>query len=180
MAELVAKTYSEALFAVAKEDGSIETIFEEFKSVVAIFNNEPTFYDLYQAPVINNEERKSMVKEVFEGKISPELLNFMLVLIDKGRTTQFTRIFKAFNELYDDYKGYLNVTVESAIELKEEEQEALKHQLDKLTGKDCKLTAIVEPSIIGGMVVKVGDKIIDGSIQSKLKGLHDSLSQILV
>lgn len=180
MAELVSKTYSEALFEVGVEEGKVDLFKEELDFIVQMFDENPEFYELFKTPKVNAEERKAVMTEVFGGKISDEMLNFLKILLDKQRSSAIYGIQGAFTDKVDLFKGNEVVTVESAIELNAAELESLKAKLDKLTGKNTVLTNVVNEEILGGVIVKMGDKVIDGSVKSKLDELKVSLAQIIM
>ncbi|OYT16382.1 MAG: ATP synthase F1 subunit delta [Bacteroidetes bacterium 4572_77] len=180
MAKLVSNIYGDALFEVAIEEEILPKIEEELKFVIDSFKEYPDFYRLFNSPEISISERKVMISEVFEGKISEELLNFLKILVDKRRTSSLYVIGKAFYKLVDIYKNIEHVVVESVNELSDSEMNALKNKLTELTGKNIELENKVNKGVVGGLVIKAGDKIIDGSISKKLNEMREELFKIIV
>lgn len=180
MAELVSRTYSEALFEVAVEEGKLDKITEEVNLVVESFKTYPDLFELFKSPQISIKERKAMVTEVFEGKISTELLNFLKILIDKGRGSSLFGISDSFIKMADGKKGLLHVIAESAVPMGPAEIEALRAKLSATFEGTVEVSNKLNPDLMGGLVLKIGDKIIDGSVKKKLDEIKDELAQIIV
>ncbi|GAU75709.1 F0F1 ATP synthase subunit delta [Fusibacter sp. 3D3] len=180
MAELVSKTYSEALFEVAKEMKMIDSFQAEFEFVVSSFNDYPDFFEIFKTPKIDFEEKKKMIHEIFSDKISENLLNFIYVILDKKRGSDILEIKSAFDQRVDDYKGIAKVTVETVVPLTESQRSDITEKLAIKTGKQVVLNAIINKSLVGGMVIKMGDQVIDGSVKYKLEGMLEGLTQIIV
>lgn len=180
MAKLVSKTYSSALFEVAIESNLLDQILDEFEFVVNSFNEYPSYYEIVISPKVNLDEKKKMLEETFSTKISNELMSFIKLLIDKKRISYIKDIFVAFKERADGYRGLVVAKVESVISLEKSEIEDLEIKLNDLTGKTVTINNIINPEIMGGLIVKVGDKIIDGSVKTKLENLKHDLAQIII
>lgn len=180
MAKLVSKTYSKALFELAIELNLLDKILDEFEFVVKSFNEYPEFYEIITSPKVNLGEKKKIIDETFKGKISNELLSFIKLLFDKKRESFIKEICKEFRIISDEHNGLVLATVESVIPLTNEEIKKLETELNKLTGKTITVTNIINKDIVGGLVVKVGDKIIDGSVKRKLENLKHDLAQIII
>ncbi|QXM06708.1 F0F1 ATP synthase subunit delta [Crassaminicella indica] len=180
MAKLIEKTYADALFEVAVEGNQLESLKEEILFVLDAFKAYPDFYQLYNTPQISKDEKKKIIEETFKEKISTEMMNFLKILIDKRRTMYFEGIAKLFKKLANDHNNMIEGTVTTAVPLKDEEKLMLENKLSITIGKKVQLKNIVDPSIIGGALVKVGDKVIDGTIQSRLDTMKKDLAQILV
>ncbi|WZL73615.1 F0F1 ATP synthase subunit delta [Clostridiaceae bacterium 35-E11] len=180
MAQLVAKTYSKALFEVAIESNQLDKFVEELKFVLEAFQQNPMFYELYKTPQISNDEKKEIIGEVFGKKLSAEIMNFLKILLDKRRTRNFEEIVKEYQRLANNYNNIVEGVAVTAIALKKEDQTKIESKLSNITGKKIKLKNEVDPSIIGGILVRIGDKVIDGTVQSRLGELQEDLAQIIV
>tara|TARA_Y100001933_G_C18879171_1_gene513288 strand:+ start:380 stop:922 length:543 start_codon:yes stop_codon:yes gene_type:complete len=180
MAKLVSTTYAQALFEVAMELDKLDQIKDELGFINESFKEHPEFYEVFRTPKINKEERKDIITKVFDGKVSSEVMNFMKILIDKRRGTAISGIYNEYVDMVDDHKGVVKAVVESAIPLTDEEQKALTEKLAKVTGQEIHLSSVVNPEVIGGIVVKIGDKVIDGSVKSRLNIMKDNLAQLIV
>ncbi|WP_430884017.1 F0F1 ATP synthase subunit delta [Fusibacter sp. JL216-2] len=180
MAKLVSTTYAQALFEVAMELDSLDQIKDELGFINESFKTHPEFYEVFRTPKINKEERKDIITKVFDDKVSKEVMNFMKILIDKRRGTAISSIYNEYVDMLDDHKGVVKAVVESAVPLTDEEQKALTEKLAKVTGREVHLSSVVKPEVIGGIIVKIGDKVIDGSVRSRLDIMKDNLAQLIV
>jgi F-type H+-transporting ATPase subunit delta len=117
---------------------------------------------------------------VFSDKVSKEVLNFMKILIDKKRGEAIFDIAKDFAEMVNDHKGIKDGIVESVIPMTEDEIQKLSDKLEKLTGNKVNLTNVVNEDILGGILIRVGDRVIDGTFKNKLNNIRENLSQIIV
>ena len=180
MAELVSKVYSEALFEVAKEDQKVGAVKDELTYIVSSLKMYPEFFEVLKMPVINKSDKKNVLTETFENKVSAEMINFFKTLIDKNRIGDIFDIYHDFNAKVDEFNAVLNISVESVIPLTEHQLDALSEKLRAKTGKNVVITTAVKPELIGGLVVKAGEQIIDGSVKYKLEGMLEGLTQIIV
>ncbi|MBN2260198.1 MAG: F0F1 ATP synthase subunit delta [Clostridiales bacterium] len=180
MAKLVAMTYSQALFEFALESDSINSINEEFKFVAETFKEYHDFLELFKTPKLSVDERKKIITDIFESKISTGMLNFLFIILDKQRANEIINIYDEFNLLTDEYFGIVQAYVKSVKVLDEAEKKDLIEQLNLLTGKKVRLKTSIDPDIIGGLYIKIGDRVIDGSIKNKLNVIKENLNQIIV
>lgn len=180
MAKLVSKTYSHALFEIAIESNLLERVSDDFEFVVKSLEEYPSFYEIITSPKIQLEEKKQIMDDTFGGKISSEVLNFIKILIDKKREGYIKEIFKEFKKISNDHNGLVVAKVESVVSLEEDEIKELEAKLNKLTGKTVTVKNVINPEIVGGLIVNVGDKIIDGSVRNKLENLKNDLAQIII
>ena len=112
MAELtVENTYGKALFEAATERNKVDIILTELKELSAIFEKNPNFFELFRTPIISAAEKREVAEQAFGGRVSPETLNFLLVLIDKKRMSSFYRIVRAYQKLIDEELGISQGTV---------------------------------------------------------------------
>jgi F-type H+-transporting ATPase subunit delta len=180
MAELVANIYSKALFEFALEESKVESVTEEFNFLIETFKAYPELYELFKTPKLSVDERKKVISDIFSEKLSAEMMNFMSIVLDKQRTGDLYDVHKKFTELLDAHYGILPAIVHSANPLDDSEIDQLIEQLRKLTGKEIRLSTVVDPEVIGGLRIRVGDKVIDGSIRNKLDLMKEELKQIIV
>ncbi len=180
MAKLVSKTYSKALFEVAQESNSLEQMLKEFEFVVESFKAYPEFFEIIKSPKVNPANKHQVFDDTFKGKVSAELLNFFKLLVDKKRVSYIVDIFKEFKIAANEHLGIVIAKVESVVALEKKEVSELEKKLNVLTGKTVTVNNVINPDIMGGLIVKVGDKIIDGSIKNKLENLKGDLAQIII
>lgn len=180
MAELVSKVYAEALFDVAIETGQLDLIELQLQSVCQLFSENPEYYELYRAPNIALDERKAILEQSFSGKIAPELMNFLKLLLDKSRGFYILQIGEEFQQMVEVHKGIIKGVVHVTCTLTDDQIKRLESKLSESTGKQVILTQKIDPEIIGGLVVHLGDKVIDNSLKKKLDDMKEDLFQLIV
>lgn len=165
----VAKRYARALFEVAKERGLIDQIETELKIFVEAVNQNAELTKILMHPHIDSQAKKDLLKDVFQSQVAEETMNFVGVLIDNGRESDLAEIAYAYVGLANEERGIADATVTTAKPLSSEEQAQLADQFGKLLNKTLRIQTVVDPSIMGGVVVKIGDRLYDGSIKRKLE-----------
>ena len=178
MAKLVSKTYGDALFDLALESGQMEELFEETKGLIPILSENEDLKKMMNHPKIVKEEKQKIIEDVFTGKISRELLGLMTMLITKGHYNDLESVLEYFIHRVKEYKKIGTVYVTSAMELTLAQKGAIQRKLLDTTDY-VQLDIIYEEdkSLIGGMVIRIGDRVVDGSIKSKLARLTSELSK---
>lgn len=179
MAELtVEMTYGKALFEAARDAEKIELILEEIKEIRDLFQANADFYEFVNTPVIAGAKKKAAVGKIFTGRISPEVLNFLYILIDKRRTKNFSKIVDQYQKIIDVSQGVSSGDIFSVEALTEEQLLAFEEKTGKLLRKNVKLENKVDPSILGGIKIFVEGKVIDASIRKRLQDLELSLNNV--
>jgi F-type H+-transporting ATPase subunit delta len=171
----VARSYAEALLELALADGALEVYAEEVRLIADLMRRDADFRLFMETPRIPPAEKKRVVRRVFEGKLPTRLLRFLLVLIDKRRARLLPVIADEFSNLVDERHGRLKVEVTLASEADRAAKGALRERLSRVLGKDVLPRFSVNPRIIGGVVVRVGDRVLDGSVRHRLQELRRSL-----
>lgn len=170
----VAKRYAEALFDVANSQGQIDTVEQELAGVVDVLNQHPALNSLLQAPSLSVEVKKQQVTELFGTRVSATVLNFLKLLFDRRRQEDIKGIYNEFVRLVDKARNRVKATVESATVLTEEELQTLTEKLGT-GGKQVKITTKVNPALIGGLRVRVGDRVFDYSVKTRLERFRATL-----
>ena len=171
----VARNYAEALFELALADGEMELYggaLSEFASVVEAENDFQLFLE---TPLLEPRVKKEVIGEVFGGRIPDRVLHFLYVLIDKRRARVLPQIAVEFAALVDEHFGRLLVEITTAAEPDEALRADLREHLGSLLERDVIPRYRVNPRIIGGLIVRVGDRIMDGSVRHRLQMLRRSL-----
>lgn len=168
-------TYGKALFEATQDLNNMDVVEKELKELIQIFKDNPDFYEMLKSPVFPNEEKKSVLNKVFEGKLSETILNFICVLIDKRRIGQFFGIIKAFEKCVDDENGVTSGTVLSAVEIPKTKITKLEKETGTLLKKKVELKNEIDPSLIGGVKIYIDGKLIDASIRRRLDDLKEYL-----
>ncbi len=158
---MIAKTYANSL-----SDGGLN----DLQTVMTILESSNELNTVLTSPIIH--KKQEIIDEVFKNEIGSEVLNLLKILADKGRFSEFKNIFEEYKKLQDEKNGVKSVTVISAIELKDEYKSQITDALAKRINKKINAAWQINPEIIGGLVVKIDDDIIDTSIKNKLDNLR--------
>ena len=169
-----ARRYAEAAFEVAQRDDAIEAWRSELDTAAAIVEDEGVGRTLAN-PSIPLESRLEMARTTFGSIVGEKVLNLIGLTLRRGRIEELPRIAAEFRRLDDERQGVTHATATSADELTRDEARALMERLEKLTGGKVALDLQVDPSLLGGLVVRIGDRLIDGSVRSRLERLRNQL-----
>lgn len=164
----VASRYARALFAVARQQKALDQIEEELVQLKQVFEQNPQFLKLLNHPLIEQQVKKDQLKAIFTDQVSPTVINFLNVLVDRNRETELADISSHFSRLANDERGLEDAYVSSAEALDEEQQNHIAKQFSQVTGKQIRLHAKIDTSILGGIKVQIGDRVYDGSLQGRL------------
>ncbi|MCI8631583.1 MAG: ATP synthase F1 subunit delta [Firmicutes bacterium] len=176
MAELaVARTYGSALFEAAKELGRIEPIESELAEMLEIFKSDPEFMLFLSSPSISHDEKKEVLHDLFHGQLSGEFLNFMDILIEKGRMRRFEKIASVYTELVNAEEGITAGIIYSAVPLDAGRLEKFEKETSKLLKKNIRLENEIDKSLIGGVKIFADGKMIDASLRARVSALMDTI-----
>lgn len=173
--QAVSRRYARALFELAQEKGLVDQVDGEFGMVAAMVDANPTLRAVMDDVLIAPEVKIDLVKKLFTGKVSELVLNFLLLAVRKRREAYIPNMYRSFLDLANEARGIVEVEVRSAVELPEETVRTLEQKLVTRLGKRVKFQTQVAPELIGGLVVRVGDELMDGSIRSRLRRMRDRL-----
>ena len=174
--EEIAKVYSEALFDVAQEKGQLDEVQEQLGQFADVVNEDHDLQVFFFSPYFSSAEKRDGIKKAVTDA-NPELLNFLELLAEKHRMPALFRIRTRFDELYDKANQRLEVTVTSAVELDRAVVESIGEEIERKTGKTIELKSEVDASIIGGLVLQVGNRVMDASVRSRLDKLRREVTQ---
>ena len=173
--EEIASRYSKALFAYAQDAKKLDEVHEDMNVLYQVANENPDMLRLLSDPIIRKNQKEEFLSS-FSGKFSAETKNFLSFLLEYRRFSALVEIIDAFNELYNQDKNIASGIAISAIELENDELNRLRQAYAKKYGfKELILTNEVDSSILGGIILKVGDRIIDGSIRTRLQQIREQL-----
>ena len=171
----IARRYAQALFSIAEEKSAVEAYLAQWKEVVeTVFGNEELKF-AFIGRVTAAKRKKELANQLFQGKIDQTVLNFILLLLDKGREDQMENILACLQILADEKKGVRAVTLVSAVPLEQTQVSSLEQLLGKKIGKELRVTKKVEPALLGGFKVIVGDFHYDASVAGELTALKQQL-----
>lgn len=179
MAKLVSGTYGSALFDLAKEENCIDLMLEEVKTVRQIFAQNTELTQLLNHPKIAKEEKISVVENIFKGRVSDNLTGFLVLIVEKDRYNDMDSIFSYFIDAVYEHKNIGVAYITSAKKLSKEQEQAVFDRLLQVTKYvDFEMHFDVDPALIGGMVIRIGDRVVDSSIRTKLGELQKELLKI--
>jgi F-type H+-transporting ATPase subunit delta len=174
---VVAKRYAKALFEVAKEKGLISQVEDELKSVASVIKGHADLQKFLNHPSIGASVKKDLLKQIFEGKVSEPVWNTLQVLIDKGREAIVPALLNDYVKIANEAQGLANATVYTAFALNEKQIAEIAAYFKKITGKSLRVETVIDPKLLGGIQVRIGDRLYDGSLSGKLDRLAKSLNQ---
>lgn len=169
MSGAVAKRYARALFEVVKERGKIDAVEAELKLAAATFSSNRDLANVMSHPQVSEEDKKQLVDDLFRAHLSEETLNLLMILIENGRQAHLNEITNAYVALANEERGIVDALVTTAKPLSEAEQAQIAEQFGAALQRKVRVEAVVDPAILGGAVVKIGDRLYDGSLKTKLE-----------
>jgi F-type H+-transporting ATPase subunit delta len=173
--EEIARVYAEALFDVAKEKDKLDRIHDELNQFAEAVEGDRELQVFFFSPYFSSAEKREGLERAVSGS-DPELLNFLELLIEKHRMPVIFRIRRQFEERWKEENRKLDVTVTSAVELEKEIVERIGDEIEKQTGRSVELTSSVDENILGGIVLQVGNMVLDASIRNRLEKLRKSVA----
>ncbi len=175
----VADRYARAYFQLAREKDMIDRLQEELLEFRNLLRQEPDLQRILFHPRVKESDKKSVLKKVLPD-FHPLTLNLFFILVDKNRFTILNDLVECFGLLKKEHNNQEVVLVHAARPLPQRVQKALEEKLQKSFGKEIELRVIIDEKIIGGLVLQVGDELIDGSIRRSLEKLKERLQGIQV
>ena len=174
--EEVARVYSEALFDVAREHDALDEIRDQLGEVADAIAADHDLQVFFFSPYFSSAEKVGGLKRAIDGA-DPELVNFLELLIEKNRMTEVFRVRRQFEQLWKLENKRIDVTVTSAVELDPAVVEKIGEEIERQTGRKVELASRVDGEILGGIVLQVGNMVLDASIRSRLEKLRKSVAQ---
>ena len=172
-AETGSRRYAAAAFQVAVEDGKLDDWASGVQELVTLFT-DPQAARYFGDGKIPDADKFKILDQILNGA-EPRVLNLGRLLISKGRTSLAPAIARDLQKMIDDHKGIAHARVTTAVDLSPEAEQSLQSRLEQITAKQVEMESVVDESIIGGMVARIGDRVIDGSTRTKLVALKKKL-----
>ncbi|MCR5502187.1 MAG: F0F1 ATP synthase subunit delta [Lachnospiraceae bacterium] len=181
MAKLVSATYGEALFELAVSEGKEDELLEEIRFLREVFAENPDFGKMMNHPKILKEDKLSVLQNVFKDRISDNLLGFLHLIIVKGRYDAVDEILDYFEDQVKALKGIGIAYVTTAMELSDAQKKEVEARLFQTTKyRSMEMHYSVDESLIGGMLIRIGDRVVDSSIRTKLNKLQSELLKVRI
>ena len=175
MSSEVAERYAEALFELACESNAAEEKKRQAESLLQILEANPELTGFFGAVKVTRAEKKDMITRVFSDSFDPDLVNFMKLLIDKGRMNSIGEIIRTLIAKLNEELGIRTATVYSARPLPETEMARIQNALEKKSGKKIELTNMIDERLIAGIKVVMGNSVTDVTMKSRLEGMKEAL-----
>ncbi len=181
MAKLVSSTYGDALFELALEKDSMDTLFEEACFVRDAFLGNEDMLRLFNHPKIRKEEKTAFIEKVFQGRVSGDMVGFLHIIVTKDRYNEILPIFDYFIRRVKKHKGIGTAHVISAVDLSDAQRKAVEDRLVATTGYHTfEMDYKVDPSILGGLIIRIDDRVVDSSLKTQLDKLTRELGMLQV
>ena len=174
-ARQVGMVYAKALFATAKKAGKLDEVASDFEAVMQVLDSHPVWIDLARSGMIPQEQRADMYRRAFEGKATPLFVNFLRTVAKHGRAQNLRAIFRAFREMNDERIGQARVSVTTAAKLDDAVGKRIAEVLQKSLGRKPIFENKVDPALIGGVMLRVGDTVYDASVATQLEKIRTQM-----
>jgi F-type H+-transporting ATPase subunit delta len=172
----VARRYAKALLTLGKEDGNYKEYGEGLSGFAHLLEREPELRDALLNPIHSREDRRKLLLRMIDLlQLSPIVSNLLQLLLDKHRLNVVDGVAQAYQQMVDEVENVSRARVKAAISLDDATQERLRKTLEKMTDSTVVMEVEEDPSIIGGIVAKVGDLVLDGSVRTQINSLRESL-----
>ena len=179
MAKLVSNTYGDALFELALENNQLDSMLEEVKAVASVLQENEDLTKLMNHPKIVKEEKIKIIEEIFTNQVSREVVGLMRMIVQKGHFNEMESVFLYFIDRVKEYKNIGTAYVTSAVTLSDGQKSAVEKRLLETTKYvKFEMHFDVDAALIGGMTIRIGDRVVDSSIRTKLGELQKELLKI--
>jgi|SRR5690606_1636954 len=167
----VASRYAKSLLDLAEEQGQLDAVKKDIEGVISILKSNTELLAILKNPIISGDKKRNILTAIFEGKINPVILSFFYILVNKGRAAILLDIAQEFVREYNEAKGVVKASVTSAVALSDANLKELQKIITEEINAVVVLKNVIDTSLIGGFIVRVGDRQIDASIAGKLNKL---------
>ena len=172
---IIARRYASAIYEEAERQGKTAAVDRDIELIEKSFQGSRELVNFFKSPIIAREKKEEIVSELFTGRLHQMTQDFLMLLIEKQREDIFPDIVKAYRELRDRELGIVEAEARVAQPLGSKEEKSLTEALNRMTGKKVRLRVTEDPSLIGGVVIRVGDTVYDGSVRHHLEVLREQM-----
>ena len=179
MAKLVTKTYADALFSLAKEEDKVDALYSEVCDLIGILDDNPDLARVMSHPSVDKNEKIEAIKNIFTGRVSPELCGLLNQIVVNNRYEEIDGILASFVGMVKEYKKIGVAYVATPFALSDGQKERIERKLLDTTGYEkMEMNFSEDPSLIGGIRIRIGDRVVDSSVSTKLNELAKELRRI--
>jgi len=176
MAELsVVRRYARALFTIARQQNQVDQVEADLSAVDGIVRQLPDLIRVLRDPTVSTPRKGELIDRVFKERVGPVTLRLLHLVVQRRRETVLRDILPEFRRLAYEYRNIMEVAVETAVPLTDQERDRLASSLAVRTGKQIQLKVSENPALLGGMVIRMGDNVLDGSVAGRIRSLRDTL-----
>jgi F-type H+-transporting ATPase subunit delta len=176
----IAQRYARALFQAALDQGAADEVFGDVESFLAARGKTPALGRVFESPQVPTEDKHRLLDTFLKGRVHKVFLDLLHVLIDKKRIMYAGDVAEAYRHFYETHKGILEVKAITAVPLEEAQRARLIRRLEEQTKKTIRLTSVVDAEILGGVILRLEDRLIDGSVRYQLAELKRRLAETKV
>jgi len=179
MAKLIEGSYGDALFELALEQNELDSMAEQVDLLAQAFAENPELLKLLNHPKISKEEKIAVIENIFKGRFSDDIVGFLVIITEKDRGAEIEGILNYFKAKVREYKKIGVARVTSAVELSADQKARVEEKLLQQTSYESfEVDYKVDDSLIGGMVIRIGDRVVDSSIRTKLDNMTKNLRKV--
>lgn len=176
----VARRYAAALFAVANKRNEVDVVAANLHEVVDAVRGSRDLMSVMHHPLLTLEKKKSVLRAVFAGRVLPDVEKFIFLVVEKDRAIMLPQIVDEFDRMVDELRGESDAEAVTAVPLDAAQIASLEAALQKKFGVKVRLKTRIDPEVLGGMQVRVGDKLIDATVRTQLERLNERLKRVKV
>lgn len=169
---LLIQSYAQALFSAGRKLGVVQRLLEESRMLGTLLAQQPNFRHFLEQPQLSKEVKRALIDKAFKDKLNPILMNLLAMMVDRERAILLPSILEKFQEVAERFEGIYPATIISARELGFQEKLRLKTALEKHTGVHLRIRHQVHPEILGGIIFRFKDTLVDGSVRNGLKEIR--------
>lgn len=169
---VVAKRYAKALFEIAVEKNAVEQYKQELQLVVDTLSDNPDLQNILQHPSVDAERKLEVVQTIFKDSLSEIVMQTLKLLISRRRQGILRALLLDYVQIANDRLGQVDAVVYTPLALTDSQEQEIQNQFSKFTGKTVRVQSVIEPSLIGGIQVRIGNRVYDSSISGKLERLR--------
>ena len=174
---MVARRYASALYQEADHNGVVDDVDADVELLRTSLDDNRELSRFFESPVIPNDKKEAVIQSLLSDKVAPLTLNFLRLLVRKDREKVVATVLDQYHDLRDEQRGIIDVHARAAQPLSEADREALTDTLETKTGKSVRLHVREEPDLIGGIIIRIGDHVFDGSVRNKLASLRERMHE---
>lgn len=174
-----ARRYAQALFNVTLQRGTVDEAAASIGEIAAAIDGTPLLLNTLHNPRMTSERKRALMTQIFGGA-QAEVERLMLIMLENDRIGDLVGTAHEYSRLVDEHRGLADATVTSAVPLSEQQESALLEKLQQMSGRTIRLQSRIDENLLGGLVVRLGDKFIDASVATQLQGIREKLKQAKV